>query len=137
MDILPGPNFSRRIGSVVAQRELLVLIVEDVGLRSSLIARLSLAGESVVTLDGDPADPLLDRIAPPPAILIVDEETIGQRLEALSEGERWNGIIVLASEAVESAGTNQVRIVDRQLALAGITETLASWRRLPGRQGDS
>jgi hypothetical protein len=115
----------------VAPRELLVLIVEDVGLRSSLIARLSLAGESLVTLDGDPADPLLARIAPPPAILIIDAETVGQRLEALSEGGRWNGIIVLASEGSEPTGTDQVRIVDRRLALAGITETLASWRRLP------
>ncbi len=117
----------------MAPRELLVLIIEDVGLRSSLIARLSLAGESLVTLDGDPADPLLRRIAPSPAILIIDAETVGQRLEALSEGERWQGIIVLAPEAAELAGTDQVRIVDRRLALAGITETLDGWRRLPAR----
>lgn len=115
----------------VASRELLVLIIADVGLRSSLIARLSLAGESLVTLDGDPADPLLDRIAPPPAILIVDAETVGQRLGSLSEGKRWLGIIVLAPEAAAVAGTDQVRIVDRRLALASITESLADWRRLP------
>lgn len=121
----------------MAPRELLVLIIEDVGLRSSLIARLSLAGESLVTLDGDPADPLLGRIAPPPAILIVDAETVGQQLEVLSEGERWNGIIVLAPEAGEMAGTDRVRIVDRRLALAGITETLANWRRLAADQNVS
>jgi hypothetical protein len=132
MDILPEPNFLR-IGFAVAPRELLVLIIEDVGLRSSLIARLSLAGESLVTLNGDPADPLLGRIAPPPAILIIDAETVGQRLEALSEGGRWNGIILLTPGAAEPAGMDQVRIVDRRLALAGITETLASWRLAPAR----
>lgn len=128
---------SYQIGLRVAPREVLVLIIKDVGLRSSLIARLSLAGESLVTLDGDPADPLLGRIAPPTAILIVDVETVGQQLRVLSESARWNGIIVLAPEAAEMAGTNQVQIIDRRRALTSITETLAQWRRVPAHQNGS
>jgi hypothetical protein len=122
---------------VVAPEELLVLIIEDVGLRSSLIARLSLAEESLITFNGDPADPLLGRIAPPPAVLIVDTKTAGQQLQTLSEDERWNGIIVLATEAAETAGTDRVKIVDRLRALESITETLARWRRLPANRSSA
>ena len=38
----------------MASRELIVLIVRGDGLRSALIARLSLQGESLVTLDVSP-----------------------------------------------------------------------------------
>jgi len=111
----------------MASRELLVLIARDGALRSALIARLSLAGESIVTLDGDPGDPVLDRIAPAPRILIIDSESLGDALRSLLGSEKWARIIVLADRA-EVFPTDRVCRVDRREALAAVEHELERWR---------
>ncbi|GAA0322933.1 hypothetical protein GCM10009087_36510 [Sphingomonas oligophenolica] len=113
----------------MASRELLVLIARDTGLRSALIARLSLAGESVVTLDGDPGDPVLDRIAPPPKILIVDSESLGDSLQLLLDSRKWVRIIILADRAEEIV-LDRVCAVDRREALSAVGHALMRQRLL-------
>jgi hypothetical protein len=111
----------------MASRELLVLIVLDSALRSALIARLSLAGESIVTLDGDLNEPVLDRIAPAPKILIVDSESLGDLLRPLLDSEKWARIIVLA-DRVEGFLTDRVCRIDRREALTAVEHELKRWR---------
>ena len=110
----------------MASRQLLVLIARDVGLRSALIARLSLAGESLVTLIGDPGDPALDRIAPGPRILIVDLESLGDSLQLLLDHGSWAHIIILADRAERLS--DRACMVDRRVALAAVGRELTRWR---------
>ena len=111
----------------MASRELIVLIVRGDGLRSALIARLSLQGESLVTLDVSPRDPVLERIARGAKILVVDSESLGDELPSLLDGGRWKRIIILADHAGEN-GSSQVRTIDRRDALIGVGRELAQWR---------
>src|SRR5438045_3065411 len=96
-------GFSRRQSAhrdrLMASGELIVLIVRNDALRSALIARLSLQGESLVTLDVGPQDPVLDRIARAPKILVVDSESLGDQLSSLVDGGGWKRIIILADHA--------------------------------------
>ena len=113
----------------MASRELIVLIMRNHGLRSALIARLSLQGESLVTLDVNPQDPVLDRIAPAPKILVVDTESLGDGLPSLLDGGQWKRIIILGDHARE-AGPDQVCTIDRSEALVEVGRELAL-RRVP------
>jgi hypothetical protein len=112
---------------IVASTELIVLIVGDSGLRSALIARLSLDGESLVTLEVDPEDPALERIAPSQSILVIDGGRLDGRLQVLAESGRWGGIIALADAAAETR-MDRVSVLDRKSALVEIRETLRRWR---------
>ncbi|MDB5703939.1 MAG: hypothetical protein JWN66_1055 [Sphingomonas bacterium] len=112
---------------IVASTELIVLIVGDSGLRSALIARLSLDGESLVTLEVDPEDPALERIAPSQSILVIDGSRLDGRLQVLAESGRWGGIIALADAAAETR-MDRVSVLDRKSALVEIRETLRRWR---------
>lgn len=118
------------IGCVVASPELIVLIMRDGGLRSALIARLSLQGESLLTLDTDPDGLLINRVAPSPRILVIDKAALGDRLQALVDGALWQGIIVIDDEAEQAVTGDRLRVVRRARALTGVVETLASWRKL-------
>ena len=111
----------------MASKELIVLIVRDVGLRSALIARLSIEGESLVTLNGDPLNPVLDRIAPAPKILVIDTESLGDALQPLLDGEQWECIVILADRAAAMA-SHRVRMIDRRDALVAVAREFAHWR---------
>lgn len=111
----------------MAARELLVLIVRDNGLHSALIARLTLAGESLLTLEGDPGDPALDRVAPASKILIIDSESLGDALQPVLDSERWAHIIILADH-MEHPSPGRVCMVDRREAPAGVARALERWR---------
>ena len=111
----------------MASGELIVLIVRNDALRSALIARLSLQGESLVTLDVGPQDPVLDRIARAPKILVVDSESLGDQLSSLVESGGWKRIIILADHALHSS-SGQVCTIDRQEALVAVGRELALQR---------
>ena len=112
----------------MAAKELIVLIVRDGGLRSALIARLSLQGESLVTLDADPEDPHVFRIAPAPRILVVDKGVLGDRLQAIAASSEWRGVVALANDGEEPVAGDPLSIVRHSQALAGVAETLERWR---------
>lgn len=109
-------------------KELIVLIIRDGGLRSALIARLSLQGESLVTLDADPEDPHVHRIAPPPRILVIDKGVLGGRLAAVAASRHWRGVIALADDGEDPVAGDPLCIVRHGQALAGVAETLERWR---------
>jgi len=112
----------------MASREVIVLIVRNDALRSALIARLSLQGESLVTLDVDPQDPVLDRIARA-KILVLDSESLGDQLPSLLDGGQWKRIIILADHA-RASSSNQVCTIDRREAHIEVGRELAL-RRSP------
>lgn len=109
-------------------KELIVLIIRDGGLRSALIARLSLQGESLVTLDADPEDPQVRRVAPAPRILVIDKAALGERLQLVVASNHWRGVIALVEDAEEAEAGDPLSVVPRGQALAGVTETLERWR---------
>jgi hypothetical protein len=112
----------------VAATDLLVLIIRDSGLRSTLIGRLSLAGESLVTFDGEIDDPALARAVRRPAILITDAVAPSSPLLAPGEEDRWKGIIVLSEEPEGRNDAAPVRVIDKRHAIAGVPALLADWR---------
>lgn len=115
------------VGLDVTFDELLVLIVRDAALRGLLIGQLSLAGEVLVTYDGSLDDKALDRTAPPPAILISDDDLVAMRFIALADGDRWSGFIHLC-DTYDAPGPRRFTRVDRSRAGAQIRETLTAWR---------
>lgn len=115
------------VGLDVTFDELLVLIVREAALRGLLIGQLSLAGEVLVTYDGALDDKALDRIAPPPAILVTDDDLVAARFIALADGDRWSGFIHLC-DTYDPPGPRRLTRVDRSRAGAQIRETLTAWR---------
>jgi hypothetical protein len=133
MGIFSSGNCTHEGRLIVASTELIVLIVGDSGLRTALIARLSLDGESLVTLETDPDNPALRRITPSESILVTDVDRLDADLQMLAENGHWGGIIVLA-DAAREFGAKRVRILDRKSALVEVRETLTRWRAAgPGR----
>jgi len=108
-----------------------VLIVRDAGVRSALIARLSLQGESLVTLDADPEDSYVFHVAPAPRVLIADRALLGDRLEAILATDLWRGVIALADDGEQPVPGDPLSIVRQGEALAGVAETLERWRARP------
>jgi hypothetical protein len=122
----------------VADRSvLLVLIVRDVGLRSTLVARLSLAGGDLITAS-QPHDPVLERKRLRDAVMVIDEETIAIQpagwIETVLDDPRWRAIVVLTWQpAASDAGTNRPRLihVERDNAAKAITALVHQWRDEP------
>jgi len=112
----------------VTALELLVLIVPDLGLRSALVGRLSLHGESLVTVPEIPGDAALDRLATTPATLIVDARSVGTTLSAMRRDPRWGGIIVLADRAAKTPPGKRFSIVERADAINRVSALLDGWR---------
>jgi hypothetical protein len=108
-------------------KELIVLIVRDVALRSALIARLSLEGESLVTLNADPLDPLVARVAARPTILVIDTHTLDGRLERLHATDRWERIIILGDSA-DGVDTGRACLIDPGKGILAVGHELARWR---------
>jgi len=108
----------------------IVLVVQDASLRSALIARLSIAGASLVTAR-DLNDPALRRGSARPAVLIVDEATIAEQLDAMLGEPRWHRVVVLtASTPSERASDADPRLihVQRDATAARIAECVPGWR---------
>jgi hypothetical protein len=77
---------------------MLVLAIGEVGLRSSLAARLSLGGGDVLTAR-DPYDPQLHRTMRGASVLIVDAAVLHARGEAaLLADPRWRAVIAIGDE---------------------------------------
>ena len=74
---------------------LLVLVAREAGLRSTLIARLSMAGADLVTID-NLDDPRVERWLAKSPVLIIDEA-------ALRADPRWCAIAVVGGAATDAA----------------------------------
>lgn len=84
---------------------LLVLSAREVGVRSSLAARLTMAGANLLTTN-DVEDPGLARSVHGPAVLIVEESLVADRsnewLQALLAVPQWLRVVVLGEATAEN-----------------------------------
>jgi hypothetical protein len=84
---------------------LLVLVAREAGLRSTLIARLSMAGADLVTID-NLDDPRVERWLAKSPVLIIDEAALATRPggeAALRADPRWCAIAVVGGAATDAA----------------------------------
>jgi DNA-binding NarL/FixJ family response regulator len=112
---------------------LFVLAINEPGQRSTLAARLSLAGADVVTAK-DAHDPSLLRGVHGPAVLIIDEGMMGGRsaewIESLLEEPCWRYLVVLCEKSPATAvpaGNPRLLYFQRAAAPAALAERLPVW----------
>jgi hypothetical protein len=112
---------------------MLVLAVQEAGLRSALAAQLALTGASLVTT-GDVDDPALLRGVRRPAVLVLDagmaEERPAGWLEEALEDARWRQIVLLSAGAVgddAKAHLKLLRVEPRDAARA-LADSVPRWR---------
>lgn len=110
---------------------LLVLAVRELGLRSTLAARLSLVGADLITA-ADLHDPALERNVRHPAALILDEDAIAGRsdewLDAVLEESRWRQVVVLTSSPCDARADPRLLYLERQSAPERIADLIPQWR---------
>ncbi|MEP9359827.1 hypothetical protein [Sphingomonas sp. KR3-1] len=105
---------------------LLVLVVREAGLRSTLVARLSMAGGDVVTVD-NLDDPRVERWLAKRPVLIVDDAALAGRHggEAALRGDpRWRAVAVVGGQAAEGAAIPRIAPADSASVLEAM---LAGW----------
>lgn len=111
---------------------LLVLAVQEAGLRSALAAQLALSGASLVTTS-DVDSPALLRGVRRPAVLVLDEAMAGERpggwLEAELEDGRWLQIVLLAAalEAESAAAHPKLLRAEARHAVRTLAERIPHW----------
>ncbi|MDF7776569.1 hypothetical protein P1X14_15035 [Sphingomonas sp. AOB5] len=109
---------------------LLVLIIHEAGLRSSLVAQLSLAGASIVTAK-DVDDPMLTRSVRKPSILVLDHEFVAAQqagwLDDVLAEPRWNRLVVLDGPADCPADPRCIAL-DGKNAAASIMASMPGWK---------
>lgn len=107
----------------------IVLIVRDASLRSAWVARLSIAGANLITA-ADLDSPGLRRAAIRPALLVVDEASVGTKLGAILEDPRWHRIVVLAASPPAPDPNSDARVIYVQgdATAALLSEHVPGWR---------
>ncbi|WP_052507851.1 hypothetical protein [Sphingomonas hengshuiensis] len=109
---------------------LLVMIVSEVALRSSLAARLSMGGADLVTAKNFD-DPQLTRNAERPTILITDAGAAMSReggASALSADRRWRRVVVLTPDATPVSDDPRLFYLERATAAAGLAALVGQWQ---------
>ena len=109
---------------------LLVLILREAGLRSTLVARLSLAGADVLTAD-DFNDPRLARHKKRPLVLIADEAAVDAHsggCDGLLEDPRWQRLVVLSPGACPASDDPRLVRMPRADAAKTIAKLLPEWQ---------
>lgn len=104
---------------------ILVLVVREAGLRSALVARLSLAGGDIVTVD-NLDDARMERWLANRPVLIVDEAALAGRAggeAGLRADGRWRAIVVIGGTSADGAAP---RIAPADAAVA-IEAMLPGW----------
>lgn len=122
---------------VVATREILVLVIDDDGLRSMLSARLALEGELLATYDGSVDGEGPARLPQEPAILITDDTSVADAGGWFAEAENWGGRILVGAGGSSREGPGNFAIVDRASAVPQICTILQRWRRRAGERDES
>lgn len=115
---------------MVSETLLLVLIVREAGLRSTLAARLSMAGADILTAD-DFADPRLARHKKRPLVLIADEAAVDGHAggcDRLLEDPRWLRLVVLTPRACPESEDPRLIRIERANAAKKIAKLLPEWQ---------
>ena len=111
---------------------LLVLAVQEAGLRSALAAQLALSGASLVTTS-DVDNPALLRGVRRPAVLVLDGGMAAERpagwLEAALDDVRWLQIVLLSTAAVEdpAGGHPKLLLAETRLAARALAANMPRW----------
>lgn len=113
-----------------ASEVLLVLAAREMGFRSSLAARLTMAGANLLTTN-DIDDPGLVRSLHGPAVLIVEETLVADRssewLKALLAVPEWLRVVVLGDGRAE--GTDERLIyIKSDAAVKAIAALIPEWQ---------
>jgi len=104
---------------------MLVLVVREAGLRSTLIARLSMAGADLVTIDNID-DPRVQRWLDKGPVLIIDENALAGRPggeAGLRAEPRWRAVTVIG-DGGQPGGSGRISRAD---AAAAIEAMLPDW----------
>jgi hypothetical protein len=115
---------------VVSETLLLVLIVREAGLRSTLAARLSMAGADVLTAD-DFDDPRLARHKKRPLVLIADDAAVDGHeggCDGLVADPRWLRLVVLSPGACAVSEDARLIRLERAQAASTIARLLPEWQ---------
>lgn len=117
------------MGELVPSRTLiLVLIVREAGLRSTLAARLSMAGADVITADSLD-DPRMQRLRAG-AVLVLDApaaEDAGGPAAVLAD-PRWETLVLIGDGETNGATDPRLLRVGRAIAGVVIEARLPEWR---------
>lgn len=112
---------------------LLVLIVRETGLRSTLAARLSLVGADLISAESLD-DPALRLGVRKPGYLIVEEELLEGRdgiwLETLLATPHWRQVVVLTAAGPEPRAPDEdprMLRLERRSAPSAIAELVPRW----------
>jgi hypothetical protein len=119
------------MGKCVSSSEvLLVLAAREMGFRSSLAARLTMAGANLLTTD-DVEDPGLPSSVRGPAVLIVEQSLVADRsrewLQALLAVPQWLRVVVLGDGHGDSA-EDRLIYIKSDLAVQALTALLPEWQ---------
>lgn len=111
---------------------LLVLAVQEAGLRSALAAQLALSGASLITTS-DIDSPALLRGVRRPAVLVLDEGMTAERpagwLESALEDVRWLQIVLLAAAMTAESATAHPKLLraEARHAVRTLAERIPRW----------
>lgn len=112
---------------------LLVLAVQEAGLRSALAAQLALSGASLVTTS-DVDSPALLRGVRRPAVLVLDAGMAAERpadwLEDALDDVRWLEIVLLSAAAVEDQPRAHPKLMraEARVAARALSDNIPRWR---------
>jgi len=114
-----------------ARNLLLVLIVGEVGLRSTLAARLALTGADLVTA-GSFDDPVIARSVRRPATLVVDGTTRASQqqgwVEQLLAQDLWQRVVLLDGAHEPEPANDRLVVLEREGAATKLVDLVAGWR---------
>ncbi len=105
---------------------LLVPVARETGLRSTLIAHLSMAGADLVTID-NLDDPRVERWLARSPVLVIDEAALALRPggeAALRADPRWRAVAVVGGAATDAAYPPRI---PRDDPASAIEEMLPGW----------
>jgi hypothetical protein len=109
---------------------LLVLAAREMGFRSALAARLTMAGANILTAY-DVDDPGLARSVHGPAVLIVEQALVADRspewLVALLAVPQWLRVVVLGDGRAEGADDRLIYIKS-DVAVKAISALIPQWQ---------
>lgn len=118
-----------------ASEVLLVLAAREMGFRSALAARLTMAGANLLTTN-DVEDPGLARSVHGPAVLIVEQALVTDRssewLQALLAVPQWLRVVVLGDAVLENGraegADDRLIYIKSDLAVKTIAALIPEWQ---------
>jgi len=109
---------------------LLVVIVREAAIGSTLVARLAMSGADTCTAQSfDERRPAMGGMAG--AVLITDQAAVDGHpggITALLGDPQWRGVVVLSADAIADDTNPRLRHLEPGQALAAMPQLIAEWR---------